>query len=139
MALTVTLVPYIYVYKLMVTHIQDMCRYICIFNMHCIYVCMYVCTSVQFALLNFINAVGSNVHSRLSLLPHMQNVPASLFDMPALQMLDLSRNHIIELPHAVGQCGSLRVLCLRDNELTAVPEELGSLKELQVLDLSGNR
>ena len=71
--------------------------------------------------------------------PRVQNVPASLFDIPALQMLDLSRNHIIELPHAIGQCGSLRVLCLRDNELTAVPDELGSLKELQVLDLSGNR
>lgn len=103
------------------------------------------------ALLNWVIADDSGGHfvsssapsSHLPLLPPSppptQNLPPTLFDMPVLQMLDLSRNHIIELPQAVGRCGSLRVLCLRDNELTAVPDEVGLLKELQVLDLSGNR
>lgn len=94
----------------------------------------------------------------------LERIPSTLFDMKSLEMLNLDKNHIIELPSTVsmimvdspplisltsyplvfclpqvGKCRTLHVLSMRDNDLTELPEELGQLEELTVLDVVGNR
>ncbi|CAM9802604.1 unnamed protein product, partial [Pylaiella littoralis] len=55
-----------------------------------------------------------------------------------LQRLDLSFNHITQLPLEVSNLSLLVSLKLRKNQLTAVPPEVFSLECLSLLDLTGN-
>lgn len=65
--------------------------------------------------------------------------PPALFELPALQVLDLADNKLEQLPGGVSRLGSLRQLTLVNNDLTSLPPELGRLHEtLRVLRLDGN-
>lgn len=52
--------------------------------------------------------------------------------------LDLSGLGITELPDSIGQLSALQVLCLSENQLTGLPESVRNLKSLEDLFLHGN-
>jgi len=57
----------------------------------------------------------------------LREVPASIASIPSLSSLDLSGNQLVTLPAELGQCRSLRTLNVSDNDLHALPVELGFL------------
>jgi hypothetical protein len=70
---------------------------------------------------------------------HLINIPSELGQLSSLQTLNLSSNHLISIPPELGQLSSLRMLDLSFNQLSGLPPELGQLSSLQTLDLSFNR
>ncbi|PRP88612.1 putative eukaryotic translation initiation factor 2A [Planoprotostelium fungivorum] len=68
-------------------------------------------------------------------------LPPDLWDaiggLPSLSALELSDNHISQLPPSETSC-RLKELLLSDNKLVSFPEALASLSELKTLDLSHN-
>ncbi|CAO2831525.1 unnamed protein product [Amaranthus hypochondriacus] len=66
----------------------------------------------------------------------LKQVPSNLFiALQSLQVLDLSRSHIIELPSSVGNLVSLRYLDLSFTLIERLPWSIGCLRELQTLKL----
>ncbi|CAH8521433.1 unnamed protein product [Schistosoma turkestanicum] len=62
-----------------------------------------------------------------------------LCGMNRLQLLDLSRNKISQLPDDINSLISLEELLLSENKLTSLPNTICHLKELRTLDVSYNR
>ncbi len=58
--------------------------------------------------------------------------------MTHLQTLNLTNNHIEELPASIISLSHLRILKLGHNHLSSLPRSFGSLKSLEILDLTGN-
>jgi hypothetical protein len=72
---------------------------------------------------------------------------AVLGALPALEVLDLSNNQLVELPDCIGQLTALRQLFLHNdraelmhggNALRALPSSLGNCSALEVLDVTAN-
>ncbi|KZZ92769.1 RAM signaling pathway, SOG2 [Ascosphaera apis ARSEF 7405] len=61
-----------------------------------------------------------------------------VFSLPYLEILDLSRNRITEIPERISQLTSLRVLSIMQNMISDLPDELSGMTQLQVLKLTGN-
>jgi protein scribble len=102
-------------------------NFICV----CTYIPFYPCLS---------NSLRLEHVTELLLYDNMlECLPPSLFHMKSLEMLNVDRNHLAEIPDTVGDCRTLHVLSLRENELTELPANLGQLEELTVLDVVGNR
>ncbi|KAK4493792.1 hypothetical protein PRZ48_014977 [Zasmidium cellare] len=66
------------------------------------------------------------------------NVPASICDLPNLEVLDLQANKLLGLPEALRELVSLRVLNVSGNQLTALPMEAIQQLPLVELDASSN-
>lgn len=70
----------------------------------------------------------------------LQAIPAWLFEsLQELEIVNLSGNHIEQIPLAVNKLGMLRALLLRNNRIGACPKTVTNLTNLAYLDLSSNR
>ena len=61
-----------------------------------------------------------------------------LFTLQKLQVLDLSRNKITQLPEEMQNMKSLRFLSVMHNNIEDLPLSLGFLESLRLLKLTGN-
>lgn len=66
------------------------------------------------------------------------NVPASICDLPSLEVLDLQANKLLGLPEALRELVNLKVLNVSGNQLTALPMEAVQQLPLIELDASSN-
>ena len=66
-------------------------------------------------------------------------IPETVYCLPRLQYLSLSRNQIRYISPSISKLTELVDLDLDHNQLTAVPDSIGELKQLQRLMLQGNR
>jgi len=55
-----------------------------------------------------------------------------------LRVLNVSQNHLQELPNCIGMLSSLVELLLFDNQIRTLPQEVGYLYKLEVLGIVGN-
>jgi len=59
--------------------------------------------------------------------------------MPKLKILDLSANKLQELPDALGNLSALNNLNISSNELARIPESFGNLKSIRSIDAKKNK
>jgi len=69
----------------------------------------------------------------------LQDVPAELWEIDSLLVLNLMANRISHVPPEVSHLASLQVLNLCANRLASVPDEIGHLEALEELNLSFNQ
>ena len=63
-----------------------------------------------------------------------------LDSLDCLEMLDVRRNKLTSLPHAIGHCRRLRTLRVASNDLRQLPDRfLSSLRRLVAFDCSFNK
>lgn len=95
---------------------------------------VYQYTSLEEAL----SASRDSVYS-LKLKGRLKTVPVEVFtEFPNLQWLDLSRNHLQEIPPQVGMLKNLKKLILNKNKIEQLPAEIGQLEDLRELIISQN-
>jgi hypothetical protein len=58
---------------------------------------------------------------------------------PRVKMLDLSNNHLLELPQWIAQLSELEIIFLSYNRFSCVPEILGRLPSLRMIGMRGNQ
>ncbi|CAI5760435.1 unnamed protein product [Candida verbasci] len=58
--------------------------------------------------------------------------------IPNIEKLVLDRNHLVTLPHELGQLKRLAYLSIYSNNLQMLPSSIGELQNLQYLDLHSN-
>ncbi|KAJ8372595.1 hypothetical protein AAFF_G00281020 [Aldrovandia affinis] len=99
----------------------------------------------QNSLLEFPSALCENLRSVTRLDLHgnrLQSLPAGILGMPALSVLNISRNCVgplLSLDPA-ARCPSLRQLNLAFNHITVFPDQLGqALNKLEELSFEGNQ
>ena len=68
----------------------------------------------------------------------LKQIPAKVFEMHNLRVLDLSRNFIDSIPPEIGTLANLEELNLQRNRIRVVPPELGNLTKLRRINLSRN-
>jgi Leucine-rich repeat (LRR) protein len=61
-----------------------------------------------------------------------------LSEMPALEILDLSKNHISSFPLISGRLINLKVLSLTNNKIYSLPEYLVDFNALKVFKVDNN-
>ncbi|MEH2025693.1 COR domain-containing protein [Nostoc sp.] len=66
-------------------------------------------------------------------------IPAEVFELECLEVLNLSSNKLTTLPEAITRLQHLTTLSLSDNQLTRIPEVITRLPQLTTLDLSYNQ
>jgi hypothetical protein len=69
---------------------------------------------------------------------HLTAIPDAIAQLRNLKSLDLSYNRLTTVPGAIGQLQNLMSLNLRNNELTALPDAIVQLSNLMSLDLRDN-
>ncbi len=70
----------------------------------------------------------------------LDELPAALFTLPCLRVLDARRNRLLALPDALAQCVSLQKLFLSHNRLTKLPAvDYAPLVHLRSLSLRENQ
>lgn len=72
-------------------------------------------------------------------LRNIDSIPATIALLINLEELDLSRNHLKQLPEEIGELKKLKELVLFKNNLTSLPASIGSCSNLERLVLSSNR
>lgn len=66
------------------------------------------------------------------------NLPATVCELPGLEVLDLQSNRLLAIPDALRELVALRVLNISGNQLTALPMEALQQIPLTELDASSN-
>ncbi len=61
-----------------------------------------------------------------------------IFGLPQLEILDLSRNKLSEIPNEIEGLKALRVFSIQHNNLDDLPDCIGSISTLRMLKLMGN-
>ena len=85
-----------------------------------------------------LNAPRDSVFS-LKLKKRLKKIPMEVFtEFPNLQLLDLSRNRIREVPPEIGMLKKLKKLILERNKIEALPAEIGELEDLRELIINRN-
>jgi len=69
---------------------------------------------------------------------NLESIPTELGDLPELNVLDLSKNKLLELPPVLQKLSKLAILKLNNNQLYSLPEWLGNMKVLKNLSLANN-
>ncbi|MBG1245009.1 COR domain-containing protein [Nostoc sp. NZL] len=82
--------------------------------------------------LNLGNYLGTNSKEKLT------KIPAEVFDLEWLEVLNLSYNSIKTLPEAIARLQQLTSLYLSHNSIKTLPEATARLQQLTSLDLSHN-
>ena len=70
---------------------------------------------------------------------HLTEIPESFERLTSLENLDLSFNKLTRLPESIGSLVSLKYLCLLDNQLTELPETIAELPCLNGLWVQHNK
>ena len=70
---------------------------------------------------------------------HLTDLPEEIWQLTALEQLDLGSNQLTAVSSEIGQLTKLTALHLGGNQLTAVPSNIGRLANLTVLDISDNQ
>lgn len=70
---------------------------------------------------------------------HLRNIPPQIFELTNLKFLYLGANQISQLPPAVCRLQRLQFLYLGGNALTEIPDEVGRLQNLEALNLCENQ
>lgn len=95
---------------------------------------IYQYTSLEEAM----NASKDSVFS-LKLKERLKEVPLEVFtQFPNLQLLDLSKNRIKEIPSQIGLLKKLKKLILFKNKIESLPPQLGELEDLRELIINQN-
>ncbi len=68
----------------------------------------------------------------------IKELPSAIENLKNLQELDLSNNDLTQLPPQIGNLSHLVQLKLNRNEITSLPVEIGNLKDLEVLEMWNN-
>ncbi|MHC0062600.1 COR domain-containing protein [Nostoc sp. UIC 10890] len=68
----------------------------------------------------------------------LTEIPAEVFELKWLEVLNLSFNKLTTLPEAIARLQQLTSLDLRGNKLTTLPEAIVHLQQLITLDLKDN-
>ncbi len=68
----------------------------------------------------------------------LHEIPNIFHSLPQIQRLDISSNQLRTLPYSIGSLANLQTLTAHSNVLELVPETFGGLKSLEILDLSAN-
>lgn len=58
--------------------------------------------------------------------------------MKALEVLDISRNRLSDLPACLSQVVNLKTLLVHNNQISIIPNELSELKHLASIKITGN-
>ena len=75
----------------------------------------------------------------LKLKSRIKKIPIEVFtEFPNLQLLDLSRNRIREVPPEIGMLKKLKKLILERNKIESLPAEIGELEDLRELVINRN-
>ncbi|MEH1819178.1 MAG: COR domain-containing protein [Nostoc sp.] len=69
----------------------------------------------------------------------LRTLPETIARLPQLTFLDLSGNQLTELPEAIASLQQLTTLYLSRNQLTELPEAIASFQQLTTLYLSRNQ
>ena len=69
---------------------------------------------------------------------HLTELPESVGELTELQVLELSFNNLMTLPDSIGQLTQLHGLDVSRNQLESLPGAIARLKQLKALDLSFN-
>lgn len=69
----------------------------------------------------------------------LHRIPAAVYKMPSLDLLNLSNNTIRHLPAKMGGFANLRELDLSDNIIADIPETFRDMRFIRIIDLSGNQ
>lgn len=64
--------------------------------------------------------------------------PEVLCNLPALEILDISRNKIRTLPRDIGNLINLKVLSISKNRIEVLPSYIGHMSELRILKIDHN-
>lgn len=86
-------------------------------------------------------AVVTPINNKLDLSnQHLTQVPSYVFNLTSLEELNVSNNQITgAMQSQIGNLKNLKVLNASNNLMTGVPAEVGQLQNLQTLDLSNNQ
>lgn len=103
---------------------------------------LYACSAQQLQticrlLLTFPVLVKNLTTLTLSYNAFNGSLPSELYELTALESLDLSHNELTRISSNIGQLTNLRSLSLADNNLAGLPSGLGRLKHLERLTLWG--
>lgn len=63
---------------------------------------------------------------------------SQIFDLPQLEILDLSRNKLSEVPDEINNLIALRVFSIQHNNIQDLPLTLANITTLRMLKLVGN-
>ncbi len=104
------------------------------FNLEALESDIYQYTSLEEALA----APKDSVYS-LKLKDRLKEVPVEVFtEFPNLQLLDLSKNRLTEIPPQIGLLKKLKKLILFKNRIEALPAQIGELEDLRELIINQN-
>ncbi|MEI6766816.1 MAG: leucine-rich repeat domain-containing protein [Bacteroidota bacterium] len=70
---------------------------------------------------------------------HLEQIPAGVFMLANLQEMNLSHNKIKSIPCEIKSLKNLRIIDLSSNKLITLPAEIGTLTYLQKLYLKHNK
>lgn len=78
--------------------------------------------------------------TKLALSCELKIFPTEIFDLAdSLEVLDLSRNQLSQLPDDFGRLKKLRILFLSENKFTEIPQVLSECPELTMIGFKSNR
>ncbi|MGJ8647292.1 MAG: protein kinase [Marinomonas colpomeniae] len=78
--------------------------------------------------------------TRLQLSENLTNFPDAIFDLAdSLEILDLSNNHLSQLPDDLHRLTELRILFCSNNRFTELPSILGQCKKLEMIGFKTNQ
>jgi Leucine-rich repeat (LRR) protein len=69
---------------------------------------------------------------------NLTRIPEFVFNMPNLEVLNLSDNRIESIPEKIGKLKNLQELTMNYNALRSLPSSMGSLTKLELLSLYNN-
>ncbi len=78
--------------------------------------------------------------TRLQLSENLTTFPDAIFDLAdSLEILDLSNNHLSQLPDDLHRLTELRILFCSNNRFTELPSVLGQCKKLEMIGFKTNQ